>query len=135
MRVMLISERTPTAFQHTERYSPHDFHTLGTLRATPGLRASDLAQTLAVAPTTASSLIGRLERRGLILKERSKADGRAVALTLTPKGQALADIIHTQDIANMGLFLSALDDAEQDQLIALLAKVVGRVQQLESEKP
>lgn len=132
MRVMLISERTPSAHQHVERFNPHDFHTLGMLRETSGLRASEIAQALAVAPTTASSLISRLERRGLVQKLRSQDDGRAVSLSLTAQGAALAQAIHDQDLRNMELFLSALEPEEQDQMIGLLGKVVARVRQLEA---
>lgn len=134
MRVMLISERTPTEHQHVERYNPHDFHTLGVLRAEPGLRSTALANRLHVAPTTASSLIARLVKRGLVLRERSPDDGRAVALSLTPNGKKLADTIHNQDLRNMELFLSAMSEQEQDQLLHLLGKVAKRVQSLE-EKP
>lgn len=134
MRVMLISERTPTAFQHKTRYNPLDFHTLGILRAEPDLRATALAERLRVAPTTASSLIARLVKKGLIKREKSQEDGRAVALTLTADGQKLADAIHQQDLANMTFFLSALEEeAEQVQLIALLRKVTKKVAALERE--
>jgi len=133
MRVMLISERTPAGYQHETRYNPHDFHTLGILRAEPALGATALAERLHVAPTTASSLIARLAKKGLIKREKSKEDGRAVALSLTPEGKRMADIIHEQDLANMAFFLSALDDeAEQDQLITLLQKVTRKVAALEA---
>ncbi|MEL6838001.1 MAG: MarR family transcriptional regulator [Pseudomonadota bacterium] len=128
---MLISERTPPEHQHAERYNPHDFHTLGLLRAEPGLRATALAHRLHVAPTTASSLIARLVKKGLVSRDRDPEDGRAVALSLTDKGRAAADTIHNQDLSNMELFLSAMPDEEQDQLIYLLGKVAARVQALE----
>ncbi|MDX8347285.1 MarR family transcriptional regulator [Cognatiyoonia sp. IB215446] len=131
MRVMLISERTPPEHQHAERYNPHDFHTLGLLRAEPGLRATALANRLHVAPTTASSLIARLVKRGLVSRDRDPDDGRAVALSLTEQGRAVADTIHNQDLSNMELFLSAMSAEEGDQLIYLLGKVGARVEALE----
>lgn len=133
MRVMLISERTPREHQHAERYNPHDFHTLGLLRAAPGLRATALANRLHVAPTTASSLIARLVRRGLISRDRDPDDGRAVALTLTEQGRAMADTIHNQDLSNMELFLSSMSEKEGDQLIHLLGKVATHLEALEKE--
>jgi len=134
MRVMLISERTPPEHQHAERYNPHDFHTLGVLRAEPGLRATALANRLHVAPTTASSLIARQVKRGLVSRDRDPDDGRAVALSLTEQGRAVADTIHNQDLSNMELFLSAMSQDEGDQLIYLLGKVAARVHALEQAR-
>lgn len=133
MRVMLISEKTPAAHQHAERYNPHDFHTLGLLRETPDMRASALAEQLGVAPTTASSVIARLVKKGWVVRRKSPDDGRAIALSLTKAGRAMADVIHNQDLSNMSLFLSAMPDEEQDQLIALLGKVAARVSELEGK--
>lgn len=132
MRVMLVSERTPADYQHAVRYNPLDFHTLGALRVSPGMRASDLATYLGVAPTTTSSVIARLIKRGLIEKTKSKEDGRAVALDLTEDGRALALTIRAQDIHNMELFLSSLEAEEQAEIIRLLGKVVTRVAELDA---
>ncbi|PJI92761.1 DNA-binding MarR family transcriptional regulator [Yoonia maricola] len=132
MRVMLISERTPSEHQHAERYNPHDFHTLGLLREAPGMRASTLTDHLGVAPTTTSSVIARLVKKGWVSRQKSTEDGRAVALSLTTKGRAMADTIHNQDISNMQLFLSSMTEKEQDQLIYLLGKVSDRVKALET---
>ncbi len=131
MRVMLVSERTSPQYQHVVRYNPLDFHTLGMLRAQPGLRASMLAQGLGVAPTTASSVIARMVKRGHIKRTKSPDDGRAIALSLTDEGLALANTIYAQDIRNMELFLSAVSEDEQDQMLALLDKVRRRVLSLE----
>ena len=131
MRVMLISERTPQAHQHSTRYNPHDFHTLGLLRENPGIRASTLTDYLGVVPTTTSSVIARLVQRGLVSKTKHPEDGRAVSLTLTEAGQTLANTIYQQDLSNMSLFLSAMDEPEQDQLIKLLGKVTEKVTALE----
>lgn len=134
MRVMLISERTPRAYQHATRYNPHDFQTLGLLRENPGVRASTLTDYLGVVPTTTSSVIARLVQKGLVKKAKHPDDGRAVSLTLTDAGQALAETIYQQDLSNMTLFLSAMDEDEQDQLITLLGKVTERVTALERER-
>lgn len=133
MRVMLISERTPEANRHVVRFNPHDFHTLGLLAEHVGMRATELARRLGVAPTTASSLIARLVRQGLVARDRDAKDGRAVALSLTQDGQALAAAIHAQDLRNMELFLSALDPQEQEQIVAILGKIAARVAALEAE--
>jgi len=132
MRVMLISERTPPAHQHVIKFNPLDFDTLALVRRVPGVKASAVAAELGIAATTASSVIARLRGHGFLERRRCCFDRRAYELHLTDEGQRVANAIHTQDIANMGLFLSALTDAQQLKMIELLDKVVERVAALEA---
>lgn len=127
MRIFLVNE---TAFPSAEGrmvFSPQVFQALYEIGRSPGIRSSDLARELGLVPTTASSLIARLVRNGLIERRRSDSDGRAAALYLTDRGAALRAAIHRQDMANMGLMLSALEPTEQAQLLGLLDKVAARV--------
>lgn len=131
MRVMLVSERTGAEHQHVVRFNALDFHILNELREGRACRASDLVAALGIAPTTASSAIARLVRQGLVARHQSRTDRRAFDLSLSPAGQAQADAIHAQDMANMRLFLSALERGEQREIIALLDKIAARVAALE----
>ena len=131
MRVMLISERTAPEHQHIIKFNPLDFHTLGMVRAEPGVRASVVAGSLGIAATTASSVISRLINRGWIERKQCTGDRRAYELTLTEDGQHIADAIHDQDLHDMDVFLSALTVTEQNELIRLLGKVAARVEALE----
>ncbi len=133
MRVMLVSERTPKDFQHAIPYNALDFNTIGLLRVAPGLRASELSHHLGVAPTTASSVIARLAKRGLIERRKDARDGRAASLVLSEAGSALAQTLHQQDLKNMTLFLGALDETEQVELLRLLGKVTDLVTTLEDD--
>ena len=131
MRIMLVSERTPPEHQHVIRFNPLDFHTLGLVRRVPGVKASAVASELGIAATTASSVISRLRSQGFIERRRCLLDKRAYELHLTEEGTRVAGIIHSQDITNMGLFLSALTDAQQRTMLDLLDKVVTRVEAME----
>ncbi len=133
MRVMLVSERTGPEHQHVIKFNPLDFHTLSMLRTAPSLRASDMADGLGVAATTASSVIARLVKRGYVARTQNKTDRRAYDLTLTTQGRQIAEAIHSQDIRNMELFLSALSGGDQDNLLDLLGQVAGRVEALETD--
>ena len=132
MRVMLVSERTPPDFQHAIPYNPLDFNTIGFLRMNPGSRASQVSDHLGVKPTTTSSVIARLVKRGVIERRKDAKDGRAASLVLTQEGQKLAETLFQQDLKNMALFLSALNEKEQVQLLKLLSKVTQRVQSLDA---
>ncbi|MEO1555154.1 MAG: MarR family transcriptional regulator [Pseudomonadota bacterium] len=133
MRVMLVSERTSRDHQHVIKFNALDFHVLGLLREGGVLRASAVADALGVAPTTASSVIARLVKRGFIARTQSVEDRRAFDLTLTAEGRVIAQTIHRQDLQNMGVFLSALSDSDQDTLLRILDQVVTRVAALEDE--
>ena len=130
MHVMLVSERTAPEHQHVIRFNALDFHMLGLLRENGSLRASAAADMIGIAPTTASSVISRLNSRGLIERTQSQADRRAYDIALSDQGRRIANTIHQQDIHNMGVFLSALSKEEQEVLIELLGKVATRVQKL-----
>ena len=132
MRVMLVSERTSPEHQHVMRFNALDFHTLGMLREHGVVRASGIADALGIVPTTASSVVSRLTKRGLIERRQSTEDRRAYDLQLTPEGRRIAEAIHAQDLQNMNLFLSALTPEEQAEFLRLMDRVVTRVAQLEA---
>jgi DNA-binding MarR family transcriptional regulator len=52
------------------------------------LRVTDLAGEMGTSLPSASRLIRRVERRGLVTTERDEADRRATLVRLTPRGEA-----------------------------------------------
>ena len=67
---------------------------------------------------TISSVLGRLEEQGLILKKRQGRRGGAIWLTLTPEGEAaLADTLKRDSIRRV---MSGLDAADCQNLVAAL---------------
>jgi MarR family transcriptional regulator, organic hydroperoxide resistance regulator len=63
---------------------------LKTLSRRGPLATTDLAKALAVQPSTLSVLVDRLERRGVVRRNRPREDRRFVEVALTTKGAALA---------------------------------------------
>jgi DNA-binding MarR family transcriptional regulator len=61
------------------------------LQAKPGLKISELASALSIQLSTASNLLDKLEKRGLIRRERADADQRVVRVYLTADGEAIVD--------------------------------------------
>lgn len=55
----------------------------------PGLRVSELAETMAIHQSTASNLLDKLQERGLIERDRSTDDQRVVRVFPTRSGEAL----------------------------------------------
>jgi DNA-binding MarR family transcriptional regulator len=96
---------------------------LAELHRKPGIRVSELAQAMAVHQSTASNLIERLERNGLLRRERSGEDRRVVRLSLTKSGYqtvaraprplqgVLPDALHSldqRDLAGLSKHLDTL---------------------------
>jgi len=61
---------------------------LATVARQPGIRVTELASSMAIHPSTASNLVAKAERAGLLRRERSSRDQRVVHLYLTADGEA-----------------------------------------------
>lgn len=88
------------------------------------LRVTDLAAYLGLEKSTMSGLIDRAERRGILERLPSETDGRAVDVTLTPAGRALADRIHARVRAGLSPMTGGLTAAERARLRGLLEKIL-----------
>ena len=85
---------------------------------------ADLAADLALDPATASPLVKRLEKDGLVVRERSSADERRLDIRLTPDGARLRE--RALDVPRQVMAAVQMDI---DQITALrdgLAPFAGR---------
>jgi len=69
--------------------SPAQFSVLVVINANRGLSQSELAATLGIERARLARLLHRLERRELVQRLQSLADGRSHALQLTPQGRGV----------------------------------------------
>ncbi|NYJ75855.1 MarR family winged helix-turn-helix transcriptional regulator [Allobranchiibius huperziae] len=74
--------------------SPHQSRAMGVIVRSgtedgEGLRLSDLAAQLGIAPRSATDVVDALEEHGLVERSPSAQDRRAVDIRLTPAGRAL----------------------------------------------
>lgn len=97
----------------------------------PGLRVSELARAMSVHQSTASNLVGELERKGLVRKERG-ADQRVVRLYLTEQGD---ELVARAPKPMMGVLPDALQRLPEDVLNSLTANmdVLIAIMQLKDE--
>ncbi|HQV13575.1 MAG TPA: MarR family transcriptional regulator [Denitromonas sp.] len=84
----------------------------------PGIRVTELAGAMAIHPSTASNLLAKAEKGGLLRRERSQADQRVVKLFLTELG---ADTLAKAPEPVAGLLPDALARLPQDVLLRLSA--------------
>jgi DNA-binding MarR family transcriptional regulator len=72
--------------------------------------------------------LDRLEKAGLIRREKSPRDGRSVLVALTEVGAALAEKAFRTDMASEASFLQVLDGKERETLAALLRKLIAGIE-------
>lgn len=102
---------------------PVEFTILALVDGNPGVSARQLADALAVTPPNITAWIDKLERRGLIERERSSTDGRAQHIRTTTKGASLARKAVQLAIDGEQAALVELSPAERGMLVELLHKV------------
>ncbi len=105
--------------------TPVQFAILNALMDAPGTDQVSLAARVAFDAATFGSVIGRLETKGWVRREASPQDRRRKLLWLTPKGKkALIEMAPLVTQAQ-ALILQPLQAQEQQQLVALLGKLVS----------
>ena len=78
-----------------------------------------------------STAVQRLEKRGLVRRERSANDARVVLVHLTESGQALIEASFATHAADLNDLFDVLDESEREQFAALMRKVGLRAERLE----
>lgn len=85
--------------------------------------ATDIAGVLLLEPATLTPLLRRLETAGLVTRERSARDIRALDVKLTPAGLALrakAELVPGQIVERLGVDVTELERV-RDSLTGLIA--------------
>jgi len=85
--------------------------------------ATDIADALLLEPATLTPLLRRLESAGLVTRERSARDIRALDVKLSPAGQALrakAELVPAQIVERLGVDVAELERV-RDSLTKLIA--------------
>lgn len=111
---------------------------MAALRQSPGMKVSELAQALSIHTSTASNLLDKIEKAGLIRRERNQTDQRVVRLYLTDAGEsALADA--PQPLT--GILTHALEQMSDEALarlnqdLTVLIDRMGAIDIQDAQKP
>ena len=81
-----------------------------------------MGERLQVHPTSVTSIVRRLESRGLVRRLPHPDDGRAVLAEVTPAGREVVEQA-TADLVAAGFALDGVDEAQMGQLSELLRPV------------
>ena len=90
-----------------------------------GASVSALARAVSLSQPTASGIVERLERRGLVRRERSEQDRRAVYVTVTEAGARTVSEAPSLLQDRFRAELARLEDWERTQMLATLQRVAG----------
>jgi DNA-binding MarR family transcriptional regulator len=81
-------------------------------------RITELAELERLAQPTMTLLVKRLERQGLVTRERHAADGRVVLVDLTAAGSTALEDYRAQASVALGAYLAELPDEQVEALAA-----------------
>ncbi len=84
----------------------------------------ELLEILDVRSSSLSELLGKLERQGLVERQRSEKDKRSFEVSATEEAKAAYDNPTTAP-SDGSHFFACLDQAEQEQLRGLLEKIIN----------
>jgi len=92
------------------------------------MSATQLSRELGYDMGALTRVVDELERRGLVRRERSRRDRRAVEIAVTPAGRSQADSAKPMVVELLNELLEPYSHAEIATLIGLLQRMLGRLQ-------
>ena len=121
--------RMKGAFEREAGVSISTWFTLALLAREDGMSQGELSQRFEVDPSRVTRLSQRLEREGLLRKERDREDNRVVRMYLTEKGRGLieglserrerfdrriGELLSPEELGELRRMLSVLAEATKD---------------------
>lgn len=87
--------------------------------------ATDISRELGLDPGHLSRILTRLERRGLVDRARSEADGRRRLLSLTAEGEAAVSLLDERSREEVAEMLDALSGGDRRRLLDAMRTIEG----------
>ena len=91
----------------------------------PKMKPSDMIPFLATTPAAVTMLLDRMEKAGLISRERDEVDRRIVWISITPRGQEETERGREIRSAFLGDMLDRISAHNQQLLLFLLGKITS----------
>lgn len=130
LRVMKITETSFRVAHRELNFLPPELQSMRFIAEHPGCRSGEVAAHLGVVPTTATSIVDRLVKRGLVSRTRPESDRRSVSLTLTKDGQEAFARIDAEEKETMRVMLDALPEADRDGFVRAMAQIAEHVSKI-----
>jgi DNA-binding MarR family transcriptional regulator len=104
--------------------TPVQYSLLTTLAARGELEQNRLALEIGLERTSVAEVVPRLARRGLLVRERSRLDGRVRLIRLSPRGRSLVKTMERAVQRAHDRTLESLSRPQRDLFLAHLIKLV-----------
>jgi DNA-binding MarR family transcriptional regulator len=131
-----LTEFLDRELRHRCGVSTPDYEVLAHLSESPEgrLRPFELGRLLRWEKSRLSQHLGRMQKRGLVSRDRCVTDQRGAVVTITPRGRDLITAAAPQHVANVrDVFIDQLTKAELKSLTAIGDKVRKRLAALENQ--
>lgn len=99
------------------------------LEAFGELSLSELSAHMSAKNSTITGIVDRMERDGLVVRERSAQDRRVVNIRPTAEGQRIAAAVPVTAMAIFASALRSLSERDRDELRRILSKVADSVRE------
>ncbi len=99
------------------------------------LSLSSLSDRIKARNSTVTGIIHRMERDGLVRRERSEADRRIVLIRLTGKGRKLAEGIEVEPLALFRQALEEMPERDIKELFRILVEFQQRIRSAIAGEP
>ena len=117
---VLVSVAARSLAGAEEEVSLAQYRVLVVLASRGPQRLADLAEALAVQPSTATRMCDRLVRKGLVRRHRASSDRREIRLALTTPGRHLVDGVTARRRAEIARLIAAVEPDERQALVGAL---------------
>lgn len=114
----------------SEETTSPQFAVLNALVEKPGIDQRTVGEHVHLDRSTIADVVARLARRGLLERVRDPRDGRRNVLELTQEGARLHRKLVTRTARMNRVFLSPLEEGEQELLLRLIARVADAAEEL-----
>jgi DNA-binding MarR family transcriptional regulator len=110
-----------------DRLEPAQVDALDVVVASGGCRMAELADALRVDRSTATRLVDRLVRAGVVDRRETSGDGRGVLVAVTAHGQALYEELSARRRTMLYAVLEDFDERDRRHLAELLERLVAGI--------
>lgn len=126
VRVLKITDRLEI-LDCGVRLNPSDTQALLHIRMNAQCISAEIGQLLNVVPTTTSTIVDRLVNNGLVQRERTDLNRRVVLLSLTQRGEKIAQKILEEQRLHCRLMLEVLGAGERLRFVNSLEKIASEI--------
>jgi DNA-binding MarR family transcriptional regulator len=111
------------------------FHLLTAIQARGSMTVSELAALLGVSPPSATAIIDRMEKHGLVGRERDARDRRVVHVRIRERGLSAIEEVVGVRRERIRRLLLAMTDEELENVIGAARAIGAATQRLQTSEP